>query len=81
MKYILQLHKQHSPDLIAQALREALNYSCVHYEGVLLCLNQLLMPSNRPSSLDLSVQGLSHLQQAGSQPLNLQQYDLLIGEN
>jgi len=78
---ILQLHKQHSPDLIAQALREALNYSCVHYEGVLLCLNQLLTPSNRPSALDLSAQGLSHLQQAGSQPLNLQQYDLLIGEN
>jgi transposase len=77
---ILQLHTQYPPDLIAQALGEALTYGCVHYEGVRLCLNQLLAPASLPVALDLTAQGLPHLQQAGSQPLNLQQYDQLIGE-
>jgi hypothetical protein len=77
---ILQLHNQYPPDLMAQALQAALTYGCVHVEGVRLCLNQLLTPSSLPNALDLTAQGLPHLQQAGSQPLNLQQYDDLIGE-
>lgn len=77
---ILQLHNQYPPDLMAQALQAALTYGCVHVEGVRLCLNQLLTPSSLPSALDLTAQGLPHLRHAGSQPLNLQQYNELIGE-
>ena len=78
---ILQLHMQHPASLIEQAVSQALAYGCVHYEGVHLCLNQLLLPSHAPSPLDLEAVQLARLQQPGTQPVDLQQYDLLIGED
>ena len=76
----MQLHTQHEASLIEQAIRQALTYGCVHYEGVRLCLNQLLLPETTPSPLDLEVVQLARLQQPGTQPVDLQQYDLLIGD-
>jgi hypothetical protein len=77
---ILQLHTQHPASLIEQAVSQALSYGCVPFEGVRLCLNQLLLPSQRPSPLDLEAVQLARLQQPDSQPVDLQQYDLLLGE-
>lgn len=76
---ILQLHSQYPAALIEQALIQAFTYSCVHYEGVRLCLNQQLLPTQTPTALDLAAQGLPHLQALGNQPLTLQRYDDLIG--
>ena len=75
---ILQLHHSHPVALIEQAITLALAYGCVHYEGVRLCLNQLLMPGQVHEPLDLEAAHLTRLQQPGLQPLDLQQYDLLI---
>lgn len=77
---ILQLHTQHEAGLIEQAITQALAYGCVHYEGVRLCLNQLLLPDQPHQSLDLAAVQLEHLQQPDPQPVNLQQYDFLIGD-
>jgi hypothetical protein len=76
---ILQLHTQYEASLIEQAISQALVYGCVHYEGVRLCLNQLLLPQTMPAPLDLEAVQLARLQQPDAQPVDLQQYDLLIG--
>jgi len=76
---ILRLHKEHPADLIEQAIGAALEFGCVHYEGVRLCLNQLLIPKQLPLPLDLEAVQLSQLQHSGTQGVDLQQYDLLIG--
>jgi len=76
----LQLHTQHEAGLIEQAISQALAYGCVHYEGVRLCLNQLLLPDQAHLSLDLAAVQLAHLQQPDAQPVDLQQYDRLIGD-
>jgi hypothetical protein len=73
------LHTQYEANLIEQAISQALAYGCVHYEGVRLCLNQLLLPSQKPAPLDLEAVQLARLQQPDAQPIDLQQYDLLIG--
>ena len=77
---ILQLHTQQEAGLIEQAISQALAYGCVHYEGVRLCLNQLLLPNQTRLSLDLEAVQLARLQQPEAQPVDLQQYDRLIGE-
>ncbi len=76
---ILQLHKDYPPHRIEQALSAALDFGCVHYEGVRLCLNQLLLPKQLPLPLDLEGTPLSQLQPSGAQPVDLQAYDQLIG--
>jgi hypothetical protein len=39
---ILNLHKEHPAELVAQAIEQALEYGCTHADGVTLCLHQLL---------------------------------------
>jgi hypothetical protein len=52
--HVLGLHQEHSADLVAQAVEQALEFGCAHADGVTLCLNQLL-DSDRPApSLDWS---------------------------
>jgi hypothetical protein len=76
---VLRLHKNYPATLIEQAVSTALAFGCVHYEGVRLCLNQLLMPRQLPLPLELEGTTLASLQHSGSQPVDLQAYDLLIG--
>ena len=49
---ILNLHKEHPAGLVAQAIEQALEYGCVHADGVTLCLHQLLAPEQPISSLN-----------------------------
>jgi transposase len=74
---ILQLHQQYAGDLIEQAIAQALAYHCAHADGVLLCLNQLLQPALAPCSLDLCDR--PHLQAVGAHPVDLGQYNVLLG--
>jgi hypothetical protein len=74
---ILQLHQHHAAALIEQAITQALAHHCAHADGVRLCLNQLLTPAPTPVALDL--QNRPHLLGVGEQPVNLAQYDTLVG--
>ncbi|HEX9596425.1 MAG TPA: IS21 family transposase [Anaerolineales bacterium] len=76
---VLQLHGQYPASLIETALQQALGYGCVHYEGIRLCLNQLLLPQPETAPLNLEQVQLARLQPALAQPLDLHQYDQLIG--
>ena len=78
---ILQLHSQYPAADIEKALHPALSYGCVHYEGVRLCLNQLLLPHTHFTALNLQELELAWLEPSQDQPIDLQQYDQLIGDN
>ena len=74
---ILKLHQEHPAERIEQAVRMALELGATHLDGVQLCLRQLQEPAPKPSPLDLSDH--PRLAQMGNQPVNLQQYDQLLG--
>jgi len=76
---VLQLHREYEDDVIQQAVQQALELGCAHFDGVQLCLRQLLQPETVPLPLDLS--GLPQLVGVGEQPIDLRCYDhLLEGE-
>jgi len=74
---ILQLHQQHPPPLVERAMRAALELGAVHQDGVRLCLRHIQDPQTSPPPLDLGA--FPQLQSVGQQPVNLQQYDALLG--
>jgi transposase len=74
---ILRLHEDHPADLIEQAVGQALSYGCPHAAGVSLCLRQLSQPEHQPTSLDLTDH--PKLQTIGSQTVNLECYNQLLG--
>jgi transposase len=73
---ILGLLRLHPAELVEAAIREALQFGCVHLDGVKLCLQQRLQPARLVTPLDLQQQPL--LQRVGTQPLNLRGYDELL---
>ncbi len=73
---VLQLHKEYPADLLEQAIDQALSYGCVHLDGVLHCLHQLLEPKEPLPSLDLSDR--PDLQNIGNQPIDISQYEKLL---
>jgi len=74
---ILQLHQHHPAELVEAAITQALAHQCAHADGVALCLNQLLLPVVPAVRLDLQTQ--PQLLGIGEQPVNLAQYDVLLG--
>jgi len=77
--HILQLLRQHPIEVVEAALADALEYGCVHFDGVSLCVHQLQHPGLAPPVLDLAQQ--PQLQNIGSQPLDVQRYDGLLRPN
>ena len=73
---VLRLHQEHSARLIAQAVERALEYGCVHADGVIHCLHALEQPQLELPALDLSEQ--PQLAEVGMQPVQLQQYEQLV---
>jgi transposase len=73
---VLQLHKDYPAELVEQAIDQALSYGCVHLDGVLHCLHQLLEPKEPPKSLDLSDR--PDLQNIGNQPIDIARYEKLL---
>jgi transposase len=53
---VLDLHRTHPDHLVAQAMEQALQYGCVHADGVMLCLHQLLNPESLALPLTLDTQ-------------------------
>lgn len=74
---VLKLHRDHPSEQIEQAVRLALELGATHLDGVQLCLRRIQEPASTPAPLDLSDH--PHLAQVGNQPVNLQQYDQLLG--
>ncbi len=74
---VLKLHQDYPAEEVEQAVNMAVELGVAHKDGVQLCLRQLQEPANSPTSLDLSHH--PNLAQIGNQPVNLQQYDQLLG--
>ena len=70
---VLQLHLTYPAAEIAEAVAQALEYGCVHADGIQLCLNQILHPEPEVTLLDLSQR--PRLSDVGEQPLDFAQYD------
>ena len=73
---VLNLNREFSAVLVEQAVTQALELNCGHFEGVQWCLNQLTDPPSPPLFLDLSTR--PHLADIGQQPLDLGSYDHLL---
>lgn len=76
---ILNLHTQHPADLVERALTQALAYGCPHYDGVVLCLNDLLQPPFAQLPLPLDRLTLAQLTGVGEQPVQVGMYTHLLG--
>jgi transposase len=48
---VLELHQEHPAELVAEAVEKALEYSCAHADGAVLCLHQLLKPESAVPAL------------------------------
>jgi len=72
---ILQLHGTHPPALVRDAIELAMEYGCVHLDGVLQCLYQLSTPTPNLSPLDLGDRPQLVLVE---QPVDLRQYEQLL---
>ena len=73
---ILKLCRRSSISQVSQAVAQALEYGCVHADGVELCLHQLLSPERSFSALKLVDQ--PSWATVGTQPLNLGLYEQLL---
>ena len=73
---ILQLHLDYEPELIQQAMEQALLEGIAHFNGVRFCLNRLLDPT--PTTTALTALPHPDLAQVGQAPLPLPQYDQLL---
>jgi transposase len=73
---ILLLHRQHSTELVEQAITLALGYGCSHLDGVKLCLAQLAEPAALPPPL--RPERYTGLVQLEAQALDLKMYEQLL---
>jgi len=56
---ILKLHETYPARLVEQAITQALEYGCLHSDGIALCLRQILHPETAVAALDLTGHPLS----------------------
>jgi len=75
---ILRLHREHPAEQVEQAMGLALEYGCLHADGVALCLHQVQHPTPPIPSLDLTAQ--PRLMPVGTQPVDVHCYDQLLTE-
>lgn len=73
---ILRLHEQYPASLVEQAVAQALEYGCIHADGVALCLRQIQHPETSVPALDLAAHP-----RLGSEiaPPDLRRYEQLLG--
>jgi len=51
---ILRLHEQHPANLVEQAVVQAMEYACIHADGIVLCLRQIQHPDTPIPALDVA---------------------------
>jgi transposase len=74
---ILQLHHHYPAGQVQTAVEQALEYGCLHLDGVKLCLTQQQLSIPQFTPLDLTDQ--PHLRQVGHQQIQLGFYNQLLG--
>jgi hypothetical protein len=74
---ILMMHQTQPAELIEQAVAQALADRIAHLEGITFCLNRLLDPT--PVVAPLTLDDRPELQEIGTQPMNLERYNQLLG--
>lgn len=73
---VLKLHDRYPASLVEQAVTQALEYGCLHADGIELCVRQLQQPAAAVLPLDLA----EHPRLRGDlEPLDLRCYDQLLG--
>ncbi len=72
---VLKLHDKYPARLVEQAVTQALEYGCLHADGIELCVRQLLRPEASVVPLDLTEH--PHLNGAPA-PVDLACYDQLL---
>lgn len=72
---ILRLQEQYPAELLEQAVVQALEYGCIHADGVELCIRQLLRPATTSVTLDWA--GHPRLGRDLEQP-DLRRYEQLL---
>ena len=77
---VLKLHGEYPAHKVDEAVGLAMEYGCVHADGVQLCLHQLLNPENMTSSLDLTAHPVleERLTDIGNQAIDLNRYEELL---
>jgi hypothetical protein len=73
---ILRLHREHPAEQVEQAIRLALQYGCLHADGVARCLHQVQHPTTPIPSLDLTAH--PRLAPVGAQPIDVRHYEQLL---
>lgn len=79
---VLRLHGEYPAQQVEKAITLAMEYGCVHADGVQLCLRQLLNPERMTPSLDLKdhPELEQKLMGVGEQPVDLGCYQRLLNE-
>jgi hypothetical protein len=77
---VLKLHGEYPAHNVDEAVGLAMEYGCVHADGIQLCLHQLLNPENTTSSLDLTAHPVleERLTDIGNQAIDLNCYEELL---
>ncbi len=82
---ILELHQTYSTEVMRQAIEQALQLRCVHFDGVVYCIHETLGKDRTPSADPPQNLDLSHrpdLDAVGkNQRVNLAQYDQLLKQS
>lgn len=82
---ILELHQTYSTEVMRQAIEQALQLRCVHFDGVLYCIHEIEGKSPAPTASPPPNLDLSHrpdLDAVGkNQSVNLAQYDQLLKQS
>ena len=73
---VLKLHREHPADQVEQAVHAAMELGAANLDGVTLCLRQL--QHSQPQFPTLEAERFANLAAFGNQPVDLQQYDLLV---
>jgi hypothetical protein len=82
---ILELHQTYSAEVMRQAIEQALQLRCVHFDGVVYCIHEIegkarTLDAPPPQNLDLSHR--PDLDAVGkNQRVNLAQYDQLLKQS
>jgi transposase len=72
---ILRLHETYPALLVEEAITQALEYGCLHSDGITLCLRQILHPETAVAALDLTGHPLSL---SSIEPPDLRRYEQLL---
>lgn len=72
---ILRLHETYPARLVEQAITQALEYGCLHSDGIALCLRQIVHPETAVTALDLTGHPLAR---STIEPPDLRCYEQLL---